>query len=411
MNWDGTSGDFDGNPWPDNYAIVNTGLTESEVSTITEWARGLQGERQLGYNTDLKASKINTNFDIDGTGSNAAWNNATELKVELTPTIYTATDEIKLKALYSDDYLYIRAEYADSTLSMTRGAWLRDTAGNTWTTATSAFPDDFPSEDRVAFLWNISIPDYKAVNGCAIKCHANRPGYASFTDTAGTKADIWHSKANRSLPVTSAVINSPLTVDANYEVSAGSATFHGFVDDKELEWFEGPRFDTEDAGRHGDSGKSTYARNRNSAKKAPKYMETSPKDFLDAMVLTQAEIDAGETIVTDPDDAGYAGDAAVNTAWAAYKAVNGVVPERILRPPEGSRGDVENAATWSNGVWVNEFKRKLDTGDADNDVTFNDLEKAYEFSVAVFDNCGRGEIPPGHTTYGNGQYLLLHFVR
>jgi len=259
-------------------------------------------------------------------------------------------------------------------------------------------------------LWNKSIPDYKAVNGCAIKCHANRPGYASFTDTPGTKADIWHTKTNRSLPVTSAVINSPLTVEANYEVSAGSATFHGFVDDKELEWFEGPRFDTVDAGRHGDSGGGSYDRNRNSAKTAPKYMETSPTDFLDGMVLTQAEIDGGQTIVTDPDDAAYAGDAAVNTAWAAYEAVKAAVPERVLHAPGGSRGDVEHAATWANGVWVNEFKRKLDTGDADNDVIFNDLSHSYEFSIAVFDNCGRGELPPGHNTYGNGQYLLLRFV-
>lgn len=411
MKWDGISGDFDGNPWPDDFAVINTGVTDSEVATITNWARDIQRDRQLGYNPELLASRIGADFALDGTGTNAAWNNATELTVELIPTIYTATDEVKLKALYSDDYLYVRAEYADSTLSMTRGAWLRDTTRNTWSTATSAFPDDFPSEDRVAFLWNISVPDYKAVNGCALKCHGNRPGYSAFTDTPGTKEDTWHSKANRSLPVTSAVINSPLTVDADYQVSTGSATLSGFADDQYLEWFEGPGFDTEDSGRQPDSGKSTYDNNRNSAKTAPKYMETNPADFLDAMVLTQAEIDGGETIVADPDDAAYAGDTAVNTAWAAYEAVSGAVPERILHQPEGSRGDVEHAATWTNGIWVNEFKRKLDTGDAENDIIFNDLSRSYEFSIALFDNCGRGEIPPGHTTYGNGQYLLLRFLR
>ncbi len=409
MNWDGISGDFDGKAWPENYAIVKTGLTDNETATLTNWARSMQRERKLNYNTDLIASKIDADFALDGTGKNAAWDKATELKVELIPTIYTSVDEISLQALYSDEYLYIRAEYADSTLSMTRGAWLRDTTGNTWSTATKALPDDFPSEDRLAFLWNISIPDYKAVNGCAIKCHANRPGYASFTDAPGTKADIWHSKANRSLPVTSAVINSALTVEASYEVSAGSASFRGFVDDKELEWFQGPRFDTEDAGRHGDSGGSTYGRNRNSAKTGPSYMETNPSDFLDGMVLTQAEIDGGQTIITDPENAAYAGDRAVNTAWAAYQAVKAVVPERILRLPKGSRADVEHAATWTNGVWVNEFKRKLDTGDTENDIIFGDPNRSYEFSIAVFDNCGRGEIPPGHNTYGNGQYLLLRF--
>ncbi|MBW6481214.1 MAG: hypothetical protein K0B37_17430, partial [Bacteroidales bacterium] len=37
-------------------------------------------------------------------------------------------------------------------------------------------------------------------------------------------------------------------------------------------------------------------------------------------------------------------------------------------------------------------------------------ETGYEYSVAVFDNCGRGELPPGHTTYGDGQYQILRFA-
>jgi len=96
-------------------------------------------------------------------------------------------------------------------------------------------------------------------------------------------------------------------------------------------------------------------------------------------------------------------------AWANYTALEAVVPERILRDPAGSRGDVTEYSRWRNGVWTNVYVRALLTGNAD-DVQF-DLGAAteYPFSIAIFDNCGRGEIPPGHTTCGDGQYQVLRF--
>ena len=63
------------------------------------------------------------------------------------------------------------------------------------------------------------------------------------------------------------------------------------------------------------------------------------------VVLTQSEIDGGEVV----------GDATVGVTdieaeanWAAYSALNAIVPERILRVPVGSRGDIDFAATWSD---------------------------------------------------------------
>ena len=140
-------------------------------------------------------------------------------------------------------------------------------------------------------------------------------------------------------------------------------------------------------------------------------METKPTDYIDAMVLTQQEINAGEIIVADPDSPDYAGDKLVSKAWKKYRSVKAVVPERVLRNSTGSRGDVLHSATWKDGVWINEFRRALDTGHPNEDVQFTDLGKGYEFSIAVFDNYGRGEIPPGYNTYGDGQYRVLRFVK
>jgi len=389
-------------------------LSDDQVATITNWVDSAFGNRQLGYDPHLDAARINMDFDINGRGDNPAWNQAAEHTISVEPTIFTAASEIKMKAMYSDTNLYIRVEYPDSTLSMTRsGSWILD--GDAWRHPIATTENDKQSEDRVAFLWNMSIPMFRERFGCAIKCHGNVPGSAAFTDTAGAVGDMWHTKAHRDLGLFAGIINNPVTVQVAgeaFEATGGSVTLQGVLDDKRIVWYRDfeDGFDTEDSGRRGDAGKKVYANNRNADKNAPLWIEIEPADWIDAMVLTQIEIDAGEAIVADPTADGYDA-AAVAAAWDRYSALNAVVPERTLSDPEGSRGDVLDSATWANGVWVHEFKRKLITGHTDDDVQF-DLNKAseYEFSITVFDNSGRGEIPPGHTTYGDGQYQILRFV-
>ncbi len=387
-------------------------LTADDVTTITDWVDDTFGGRTLDYDPYLDAASISTDFDINGRGDNPAWANATEHVITLTPTVYTATAQIALKALYSNTYLYIRAEHTDSTLSMTRGAWILD--GDAWRHPTATTENDKQSEDRLAFLWNVAMPQFRERNGCAIKCHGNVPGSSEFNDLANSIGDIWHGKAARGLALNGATINSALTIQTageEYEATAGSITFNGVLDDKWLVWYQdfADGYDTEDSGRRGDGGGSAYSHNRNGDKSAPKQIETDPADWADAMALTQQEIDDGETIVTDPAAEGY--DAvAVAAAWANYAALDAVVPERILRQPDGSRGDVSHSATWSNGTWVHEFRRELVTGTSD-DVQFDlDVSTEYEYGIAVFDNCGRGEIPPGHNTYGDGQYQILRLL-
>ncbi|OIO88828.1 MAG: hypothetical protein AUK03_15585 [Anaerolineae bacterium CG2_30_64_16] len=386
-------------------------VTADEVATITDWVDTISTDRTLAYDPYLDAVKIDSDFEIGDLG-NEAWDAAPEHGVSVRPTIYTAADEIKMKALYSDEYLYVRVEYADDTASMTRsGSWILDNGA--WRHPVAATENDKQSEDRVSILWNISTPDFRDHNGCAIKCHGNVPGSSEFTDLEGATMDIWHTKAARALGLYSATDNGDLTVDTAteaFEVTAGTLDFLGVVDDKWLVWYMDldDGYDLEDAGRRGDAGKSMYANNRNGDKSGPLYMESEPESWADAMFLTQAEVDAGETLIADPTDAAYDA-AAVAAAWDNYVALGAVAPERVLREPEGSRGDVLHAASWQDGVWVNVFRRALVTGNPDD--TQFDLASApeYDFSITVFDNCGRGEIPPGHTTYGDGQYQVLRF--
>ncbi|MDO9517927.1 MAG: ethylbenzene dehydrogenase-related protein, partial [Methanosarcinaceae archaeon] len=177
-------------------------LNATEIATITNWIDATYtNDRTLGYEPYLDVVKT-SDFDINDlvTGTdNAAWDLAKEHVVTVDPAIYTATDNIKLKALYSDEYLYIRAEWEDSTASLTRAdSWLMDSSGK-WRHPAAASDNDKQSEDRFAVFWNIDTPNFKARYGCAISCHGNVPGSAKFTDTSGATMDIWHNKAARGL--------------------------------------------------------------------------------------------------------------------------------------------------------------------------------------------------------------------
>ena len=67
-----------------------------------------------------------------------------------------------------------------------------------------------------------------------------------------------------------------------------------------------------------------------------------------------------------------------------YKAGD-EVPEIIVAPFTGDRGEIAARHVWKDGVRTIEFSRKLVTG-SEFDVQFNDLKKEYAFGVAVFDN-------------------------
>lgn len=389
-------------------------LKPPEVATISRWVESISTNRVLDYDPSLDAARVGEDFEITGAGDHPAWRTAPEHVVRLVPTVYTPVTEVKLKALYSDQYLYVRAEYKDKTLSLTRGdSW--EWTGNGW-----KHPYFDPknedntkqSEDRVAFTWNMSIPNYKAAYGCAIKCHGNIPGSSEFTDVKGQKADSWHSKAARGLGAIRVSQSGPATVDpVTHQATAGYFQFQGWLDDKYWVWYQAYEegYDTEDAGRRPDKGRGPETQNRNRDRKGPLVMKAAPLNFLDAMAITQKDIDEGRTIVADPSDPKF-DKRKVDQAWTLYAGYNAAVPERILRNLEGSRGDVRDSAVWKDGVWVHEFKRKLNTGHPEDDVIF-DLAKSreYEFSVSIFNNSGRGEIPPGHTTYGDGQYQILRF--
>ncbi len=254
------------------------------------------------------------------------------------------------------------------------------------------------SEDRIVLLWEITPIEGFAAAGCYVKCHPEHGTAGVYLENEGELGDMWQMKSARSLPTTSSSQADDPNIDEDHQATSGTFSFQGFQDDKLLTYDEVPHVG--DGGRHGDEGSPSWFANENPDGTKPLYMERAPDDYVDAMVLLETEIQAGETLevatamATDMADAAF-----------IYDLFGAIIPENVLRDPEGSRGDVEQAAVWSDGIWSTEFRRALKT-DNEDDVQFDDLMKTYRFSVAMMDNSG-GE---DHSTPGTDTLLLSLYV-
>lgn len=348
------------------------------------WYDNMFFEHLGGQGAQVNAVETMAPPVVDGDTTDAAWGNQNWTEIPI-----THDKKAWMKATYTATDLYVLLKWQDPTLSMTRsGSWNYDN-GN-W------INNPGQSEDRVALYWNISIPaDEFAERGCMTKCHRdidNNKNGISEDDAylpAGQTADMWHMKAARFLGAISANANTSITVDpATHQVTAGSVTLNGYMDDKYVGAFS--EANAPDGGRYGDAGSGAETRNRNSAKTAPLYIEKNPVDYIDAMILTQDEINNGEV-----DEVATADPATLAADWAKYVSLNAVVPERILKTPDGSRSDIRESATWVDGYWYAEITRKLNTGNSD-DAQFS-TNSSYQFGIALMDNSGGDE----HWTTGS----------
>ncbi len=326
----------------------------------------------------VNVARVDAMPTIDGDDSDPAWADAQETVL---------ANGARMKAVNNDEKLAILVKWNDPTMSMTRGGswqWIN----NAWV-RTNDTEEGGANEDRFTIMWNINVTEFDQ-RGCATKCHGQQGNpTGAYLEKPGEYADMWHMKASRALPAISSSQAGDLTFsDADpsdpFQVTSGTIVLNGYVDDKVVAARLDPvyPFDPEDGGRHGDGGTAMFRHNRNADKTAPMYIETAPTDYIDGMVLYQSEIDAGEAVEVSTLSAGE-----IDNIWAAYQAVHAVVPERIMQTPQGSRGDVRQAAKWENGVWTAEFERALVTNNPD-DVQFDDLTKGYLFGTAIMDNAG-----------------------
>lgn len=250
------------------------------------------------------------------------------------------TLEVKVKAVYTKSgNLSVLLSWPDADKSDSKEAWKL---------ANGAWKRDKGDEDKAAFNWEIKRIKNFATKGCAVVCHSeakNHDDWKYHSETATERGDMWVWKSATTGPLSHAE--------------------DGYVDDDS---------------RKADAGTGKAKKNETSDKAKPKFMQDPAR-----------KASAPGSLVD--------GETAEIKDYKKFK--NGdVVPSWMLSQFSGSMADVKTAAKHQNGRWTVMFQRKLETGDKENDVTF-DMRRDYTFGLAVFNNSSK------HNSYNSGPTKLI----
>lgn len=259
-----------------------------------------------------------------------------------------ADTKVALKAVYTDDMLYLLIQYADPTRSMRRGPYQKQADGS-WLKlkdpADKGGDDNVYYEDKWAMIWPIddSIPGFHK-EGCAVLCHTGqgKPYGNKYANLEGQTADMWHMKSMRTAP-------------------------WGFVDDQYVDHTRYDEKASPNAGRKSDPG--TPGGEYNAFPLVGGKPQFMSRDGKAANAGGTYYIKRGDEVAFD-DSRFKAGDEV-----ASY----------IVNPLQGDRADVRVAVSWKDGQYTSVVSRKLVTG-SKFDVQFKDLGARYPFGFAAFDN-------------------------
>ncbi len=277
---------------------------------------------------------------IDGVPGDPGWGVPVLVSLSLPVMAGGGPENATLRAAYDDEFIYLSVMWQDptSTQNIRKNTWTYDAATDSWARS--------QNEDRVYLLWNINAPDFES--GCAAYCHIGAPDWDGMTTKMGTNnpgdlIDVWHWKAARTNPL-------------------------GYADDKH--WVDTTNAEGGDYGdmetRLGDSGSGFYSSNKSGD--LPQYMDLHTAEFASPFLFDNALADFDSTM-----------------NWSD----GSTIPGYFLKQPSGSRADVFAEGRYHDGIWVVEFKRRLDTGNPD-DAVFA-AGQAYLFSLGISDNSGQNK--------------------
>jgi hypothetical protein len=324
-------------------------LTTLALAAAMLTLAGCESPKQPVPPNTLVAAKVATAPNMNAGAGDPVWARAQALSFKLSDGVNFAGGKGEttgaLKAVYTNDMLYMLVQYADPTNSIRRGPYQKQADG-TWKKlkdpADKGGDDNIYYEDKWAMLWPVGEVRNFDKQGCTVSCHLGegKPYGNKYTRSEGEILDMWHMKGLR------------------------TATL-GWVDDQ---YTDHTRYDAQkspNAGRKGDPGGPEYAGIPLDNGK-PKFMHKNgrPANAGGAYWIAQ-----GDEVPFD-DSKFKAGDE---------------VAGHISIPLKGDRADVRVAVSWANGMHTSVVSRKLVTG-SKFDVQWNDLSKRYAFGFAAFDN-------------------------
>jgi len=323
-------------------------LSITAVALVAVTLTGCQtAQESLPPNT-LVAAKVSTAPNLSALGADPAWAAARPMSFKLSDGVNFAGGKGEtsgtLKAVYTNDMLFMLIQYQDPTNSVRRGPYQKQADGS-WKALrdpqNKGGDENIYYEDKWAFLWPVGTVRNFDKQGCTVSCHLGegKPYGNKYTRDEGEILDMWHFKGMR---------NAQL----------------GWVDDQ---YTDHTRYDAQkspNAGRKGDPGGPDYTAFPLENGK-PKFMDKSGK----------AANAGGKYWIAKGDEVAF-----VDNFKPGDEVASHIVP-----PTQGDRGDIRVAFGWKDGMHTAVLSRKLVTG-SKYDVQWDDLNKRYAFGFAAFDN-------------------------
>jgi hypothetical protein len=298
----------------------------------------------------LTAVRVAQAPKLEALAADPAWAKSPELKVKLAngANLSDGATEVKLKAAYTSDTLYLLLQYADPTESVRRSPYVKQADGS-WKKL--ADPDDKGGdnnkyyEDKFALIWSInnSIKGFEN-QGCFTTCHAGEQGkpYGNkYTASEGELGDMWHMKSIRT----------------------------GYIGQTDNQYVDHTRYDKDkarEAGRKSDPNTGGGYADIKLVNGKPEFMS---KDGKAANKGGSYYVRAEDKVPFD-DSKFQAGDEVASIVVAKFT---------------GDRGNIDTVIGWKDGTWTAALSRKLTTA-SKFDVQFNNLDAEYPFGIATFDN-------------------------
>ncbi len=346
---------------------------------------------------------------------------------------------ITLQAAHDDNYLYVRAKWADTSESNTHNIWTYDPAVTTTSWTKSG------NEDRWYMMFPITDVAGRegktfAQAGCAMTCHLVDTGKQVVTNTTDTISSCGVCHPNSDTDPGSSFVHISSGVDDNCSQCHADREFD--KDGADMAAPAGGAFDVwhwkagrsaplnlaEDqsivgpAKRGGDGDDLT---SKNDGTPGPMYIWTpaSGKDQSDVILASKLygdgayygvgdlwlsgdlavwddnegkwfAADVGSltstVVVTDTSDITHTVTVFSSSKEVSLPTTSTLTVRRSIynddKVAEGSNGDLVSGSSYSNGAWTVVIKRKFDTGDS-KDVKF-ESGKTYNFGIAVTDSSG-----------------------
>ena len=290
--------------------------------------------------------------------------------------------DVTFRSVYDDENIYFLAEWNDQNKDLNRDTWYFDPGSKRWKEESNkpVFNQQGNMirkafyEDKLAMLWNVnnSVEGWNNAT-CYTSCHTDLGadmGFARhFTNGPNETIDMWHWKSVRS--------------DPNNQFD------DQFQDNKQP---NGRHGDTKDGGGYTNNAQELTITGTNETVEVPKYF--IPERTYYYWVL-QDEIENGTAkLITAVDENGvltYDGgtlDPNTDVAFQREGSTTGAkcIPSVFTEAFIGNRGDITGKGVYTGSGWIVEYKRKLKTGDTENqDVDFSDLTEKY-FGIGIFNN-------------------------